>query len=184
VTASPAKLFTQFQEELWALRADGWRFASPEQAQAHLRSLAFQFQWHLMGYRESPAVLSVVEGFPPTQVRRVDETWTPQQIAALDAAVIPGELFLADTGTALLLCRQRWERLLSYLPPACVIVGYLDRLYANMAVAWSAVAAWAADPEIRGEFVWVTGPSRTSDIEKVLTLGVHGPKHIVVFLLE
>jgi L-lactate dehydrogenase complex protein LldG len=32
--------------------------------------------------------------------------------------------------------------------------------------------------------VLVTGPSRTSDIELTLTLGVHGPKSLYVWLLE
>ena len=41
-----------------------------------------------------------------------------------------------------------------------------------------------ADPALRGEFVIVTGPSRTADIEKILILGVHGPKRLVVMLVR
>jgi len=40
---------------------------------------------------------------------------------------------------------------------------------------------------IESEFlsdVLVTGPSRTSDIELTLTLGVHGPKSLYLWLLE
>ena len=35
----------------------------------------------------------------------------------------------------------------------------------------------------RGEIVLITGPSRTADIEKILILGVHGPKRLVVLLV-
>jgi L-lactate dehydrogenase complex protein LldG len=37
--------------------------------------------------------------------------------------------------------------------------------------------------ELSGEFVIVTGPSRTSDIEKTLILGVHGPKRLIALLV-
>ena len=45
------------------------------------------------------------------------------------------------------------------------------------------VVARAADPAVRGELVILTGPSRTADIEKILILGVHGPKRLVVLLV-
>jgi L-lactate dehydrogenase complex protein LldG len=30
----------------------------------------------------------------------------------------------------------------------------------------------------------ITGPSRTADIEKTLVLGAHGPKELMLFLIE
>jgi len=31
---------------------------------------------------------------------------------------------------------------------------------------------------------FITGPSRTGDIERILVLGAHGPKNLTVFLLD
>jgi L-lactate dehydrogenase complex protein LldG len=44
------------------------------------------------------------------------------------------------------------------------------------------LARRAADPALRGEFVMVTGPSRTADIEKTLIRGMHGPRRLVLVL--
>ena len=70
-----------------------------------------------------------------------------------------------------------------YLPPACVVVARTDQLVEHMPAAWEDIARRTADPARRGEFVLVTGPSRTADIEKILILGVHGPKRLVVLLV-
>ncbi len=41
-------------------------------------------------------------------------------------------------------------------------------------------------PQVRrsSASVLISGPSRTADIEMTLTIGVHGPKNLLVFLLE
>lgn len=180
----PEVLFSRFERELAAVHGEAIRVGSAEQAGHRVRSLAEQFRWHRIGIREHELTRAIAGNLPAAQVAKVDQSWSPQKIAELDAGIVIAELFLADTGSSLILCQEKWERLLCYLPPACVIVGYLDRLYAHMAAAWSVIAAWSQDRATRGEFVIVTGPSRTSDIEKVLTLGVHGPKQLWAILVE
>ena len=59
-----------------------------------------------------------------------------------------------------------------------------DRLVEHMPAVWEDVAGRCAEEELRGEFVFITGPSRTADIEKILILGVHGPKRLIVLLVE
>jgi len=39
-------------------------------------------------------------------------------------------------------------------------------------------------PQLPGFVGFITGPSRTSDIERVLTIGVHGPKQLVVIFVD
>ena len=71
-----------------------------------------------------------------------------------------------------------------YLPPACVVVARGEQLAEHLPAAWAEIVRRAADPQARGEMVLVTGPSRTADIEKILILGVHGPKRLIVLLVE
>ena len=82
-----------------------------------------------------------------------------------------------------LACGTPHERLLCYLPPVCIVLADTERLFEHLPAAWQEIAPRAADPELRGEFVFITGPSRTADIEKILILGVHGPKRLIVLLV-
>jgi L-lactate dehydrogenase complex protein LldG len=48
---------------------------------------------------------------------------------------------------------------------------------------------WRSMPErfpngMPSQVVVITGPSKTSDIEKVLTTGVHGPRRLWICLLD
>ena len=109
--------------------------------------------------------------------------WQPQRMAELSASVVEADVLLADTGSCLIACPTAQDRLLCYLPPACVVIARADQLAEHLPAAWATIAPRVADPALRGEFVIVTGPSRTADIEKILILGVHGPKRLVVLLV-
>ncbi len=120
---------------------------------------------------------------PPGLVNWAAADWQPQHMAELSASVIEADALLADTGSCLIACPTAQDRLLCYLPPACVVVARVEQLLEHLPAAWPAIAPRVADPAQRGEFVIVTGPSRTADIEKILILGVHGPKRLVVLLI-
>jgi L-lactate dehydrogenase complex protein LldG len=132
---------------------------------------------------DRPLIREVTAALPTGTVNWSAPDWQPQRIANLSASLIEADALLADTGSCLIACPTVPDRLLCYLPPACVILGRVGRLAEHLPAAWPAIAARASAPAQRGEFVIVTGPSRTSDIEKILILGVHGPKRLVVVLI-
>ena len=105
-------------------------------------------------------------------------------MAQLSAGVLEPEYLLADTGSSVVICPTAPARLLCYLPPACVIIATRQKLVEHLPAAWAGLAPRVADPAARGEIVFITGPSRTADIEKILILGVHGPKRLVVLLVD
>lgn len=99
------------------------------------------------------------------------------RLESADCAIVAAESLIADTGSAVIRVSTYEERLLPYLPPACIIVGRLSQLAAGLNDA----ALRAGDAE-RGERVIVTGPSRTADIEKTVVLGAHGPGSVTVIV--
>ncbi len=120
---------------------------------------------------------------------RVLDAWLPDDkagraacLAEFDQALvgITGALAgLADTGSLALISGPGRGRLASLLPPVHIALLPASNLYPNMA------AFFADHPDVvrgAGNLVFISGPSRTADIEQTLTLGVHGPRelHVVV----
>lgn len=104
-------------------------------------------------------------------------------IDAADAGVLRASTLLADTGSAIVVLRDYAERLLQYMPRTCLIVAGAAQLHPHLGPSSMAPVVAAARAGGGGEATIVTGPSRTTDIEKTLVLGAHGPQSVVVFLL-
>ena len=174
----------RFTKELLEVFGEVLRLKATEEAVRQLPALLLQEGWPRLGAIDTPAAREATSGLAAEQIAWVSDDWTPQQIADLPAALITPECLLADTGSALVECRTAVARLMCYLPPICLIVGRTSQLVEHMPAAWDAIAPQCAETDRRGEHVIITGPSRTADIEKILILGVHGPKRLIVLLVD
>ncbi|MDR2114805.1 MAG: lactate utilization protein [Planctomycetaceae bacterium] len=105
-----------------------------------------------------------------------------KELAKLDAGLVSPEYLLADTGSCLFVAPTAFDRLTTYLMPISIVVAETSMLRENLPAVWAEMKP-KLETATNGEFVIVTGPSRTADIEKILILGVHGPKRLIVFLL-
>jgi L-lactate dehydrogenase complex protein LldG len=180
---SPAAMAEQFEKELVEVHGEVIRCATMKDARRQLAKLAADAQWTSLGGMDRPMVRDAVADVASNQLQWPETNSTAKQMAELSASVVEPDLLLADTGSCLISCKTSQDRLLCYLPPACVVIARIDQLVEHLPAAWSQIAPRVADPAVRGEFVIVTGPSRTADIEKILILGVHGPKRLVVLLV-
>ncbi|MCS7305895.1 MAG: lactate utilization protein [Thermoguttaceae bacterium] len=201
----PAKKIERFLAELAEVAGQGYHIGSVEELRQRLAALLAEEGIGRLGCQDRALVRAIFqptpESQPPSEPTQPPSTaqaldrpdiellWhhpdpDPKSLDSLGGSVLEADLLLADTGTAMIACPTAYERLLCYLPPVCVVVGRVDRLFEHLPAAWEEIAHRAADPQLRGEFVFITGPSRTADIEKILILGVHGPKRLVVFLVD
>jgi L-lactate dehydrogenase complex protein LldG len=86
---------------------------------------------------------------------------------------------IADCGAIVVTSGAGRSRMASLLPPVHIALVRRDSVYPTAAAFLAANAALVAST---ANLVFITGPSRTADIELTLTRGVHGPKEIhVVF---
>ena len=88
---------------------------------------------------------------------------------------------VAETGTLVFVSDRRTPTTLNFMPETHVAVLARDRLVAHLEDVWALLRAERAQPPRAVNFV--TGPSRTGDIELQLELGAHGPRRLHVLLI-
>jgi len=93
---------------------------------------------------------------------------------------------IAEIGTLVLIARAGQTRGISLLPPVHVTVARTSQAIATLADSLLLAQAAVADPQqhLTSRVSFVTGPSRTGDIELQLTLGVRGPGELHLVVLD
>lgn len=105
------------------------------------------------------------------------------RIANSDIGITEVDYAIADTGTLVLLANKYQPRSVSLLPPIHVAVVQPENLVSNIQDLFILLKSRQEEGEdITSCMTFITGPSRTADIELNLTLGVHGPKELYVIV--
>lgn len=105
-----------------------------------------------------------------------------EHAADLHTALTLADWGIAATGSLVLDSRSEDLRLATMLAETHIAVLPLSRLRADSeALEADLVRLMAAPPSY---LAFITGASRTADIERVLTIGVHGPQELHVLLLK
>jgi L-lactate dehydrogenase complex protein LldG len=130
------------------------------------------------------------EGLAADVVSTADGDAERQRIRAASALAGLGltgvDLAVAETGTLVLRSGAGRPRSTSLLPPCHVAVFDRTALVESLEQVGVMLEAWhAVDEERWGAMInFITGPSRTADIELTLTRGVHGPKEVHAVFVE
>ena len=86
---------------------------------------------------------------------------------------------IAGTGTLVQDATAVAKRLVSTLPTIHVAVLGTERILADMGSVLECLR-----PDQVDYIACITGPSRTADIERVLTIGVHGPERLIIVVVD
>ncbi len=86
---------------------------------------------------------------------------------------------IAETGTLVIASGSESNRLASLVPPVHICLIGASKLRSNLGEVLAAL-----DTDADRCVTFITGQSRTSDIELTLALGVHGPKELNVIIIE
>jgi L-lactate dehydrogenase complex protein LldG len=86
---------------------------------------------------------------------------------------------LAGTGTLVQNSTAVEQRLVSMLSSIHIALIATDRILTDLAALLTKVS-----PRESRYIAFITGPSRTADIERVLTIGVHGPERLIIVFVD
>ncbi len=103
------------------------------------------------------------------------------KLAGCDAGIVEADYAVAASGTLVLVPTPARPRSLSLVPPVNVVLLRVDFIVPDLAALMSALGA---DIVANNPVTFVTGPSRTADIEKRIVKGVHGPKALYAVLIQ
>jgi L-lactate dehydrogenase complex protein LldG len=163
------------------LKAEFIRAASLAEAGTHLGQLAKQNGWLRVATHRHPLAEPLAASLDLPRLV-VDDGFTAEDLERCDASLTGCDCLVAQTGSILVSGPSAGGRALSVLPPHHVVVAREDQLVPDLAAALRQArerhgASWPSF------LSFITGSSRTGDIERILVLGAHGPKRLTVFLL-
>ena len=100
-----------------------------------------------------------------------NEKENPHELKKLDLAIIKGEFAVAENGSVWMKNPDNRHRVLYFIAQNIVIIVNKNDIVNNMHEAYEKI-----DFEEAGYGVFISGPSKTADIEQALVIGAHGPK--------
>ena len=168
-----------FAQNAAQLKADFRPVATPEEAARQLAALANEGNWKRIATHRQASGLTEKLGLP---CLLTDSGYATADLEQCDAAITGCVALVAQTGSVLVTTASAGGRALSVLPPHHIVIARRSQVVPDLASALQLVRKLYA-PNWPSFLSFITGPSRTGDIERILVLGAHGPKKLTIFLL-
>ncbi len=181
-TATPSILLDQFQRAIEAFHAEvidarqrGWQAVLAEVCAAKRIATLMLPPADLADLRTWPG------GPKLSRFDRPIEALKRELFDATDAGLTVADGAIADTGTLIHADPHRMPRTLSLVPPIHICLLDARRLYPSLQAALAAARWREAMPS---NLIFISGPSKTADIQQTMAYGAHGPRELIVLLTE
>lgn len=129
-------------------------------------------------YPEAHTVVSAIGELPGLPAAAPETFASPSDLDGTDVAVVRGRLGVAENGAVWIDECGRYRALL-FIAEALVIVLDRNSVVDNMHQAYAALE----EAEVPSFGTFISGPSKTADIEQALVFGAHGARSVVVVLV-
>jgi L-lactate dehydrogenase complex protein LldG len=168
----------RFLAEIKKLSDVGQKLASSD-IDSSLKTLVAEQNVHKATVWETPDLrqLSVIEILNNLSVELISPNADKHEMAQCDLGITEADFLLAETGTIVLSSSMGKPRAVSLLPRVHLAIVRPEMLRADMHQVF-------AEAKDKNYLVFITGASRTADIELTTTLGVHGPRNLYVWVVD
>jgi len=160
----------QFSEMLASVGGACWRVKNIEEVNQRLAALPV--------YQESNQICSLVSHCGQPNVN-VNEITDPHDFNDVDFAILPGEFCVAENGAVWITNDGGPQRTLYFLSQHVALIVPAAQIVPHMHAAYERLSF--ENPSF-GTFM--SGPSKTADIEQSLVIGAHGARSLTVCLVD
>ena len=128
-------------------------------------------------YADAKRVYSSIDGVGQSNVR-MNEIDDPHELEDVDFAILTAEFGVAENAALWVTGQGLKHRVIYFIPQHLALVVPADQIVNNMHEAYKRLSFRES-----GFGVFISGPSKTADIEQSLVIGAHGPRSLTVFLV-
>jgi len=167
----------QFLLESKKLSGVGQRLSSTD-IESSLKSLVTEQNIHKATIWNTPYLqeLQINHYLSSLSIDLISPNAEKHELAQCDLGITEANFLLPETGTIVLGSSFEKPRAVSLLPRVHLALVRPEMLRADMHQVF-------AEAKDKNYLVFITGASRTADIELTTTLGVHGPKNLYVWMM-
>jgi L-lactate dehydrogenase complex protein LldG len=123
-------------------------------------------------------------GAIPWQMRPLLQIRHGRAEAQDKVSLTPCHAAIAETGTLMLISGAETPTTLNFLPDTHIVVVHEEQVVATYEDGWDRLRSSRASGTLPRVINFITGPSRTADIEQHIELGAHGPRRLHIVLVE
>ena len=179
-------LWSQFSQEVENVSGECFRVSSIEEAVRIVTDIAKTNQYNRLAITAEKVCQTIAGRVSKTlpSLRIIQTLELPlsdrkEILSSVRATLVEASFAVADIGSLVFLYDETGTSLPHFLAECVVAFVHKKNILANQFDLFKTV------PSVRAKhMVLVTGPSRTADIEKVLILGAHGPRQLVVVMYD
>lgn len=176
-------LFELFKEKAEALASEVKLFKTEKEALNFIKDYLKEnldpskeegVVWYNERFLEERLKEDLVREFP-----QISFEITPEVASKAKIGINEVEGAIAETGSLIEISDRIQKRLVSTLPEIHLAILSKSKIFPDLKTALKALRS-----NLHTYVTFISGPSRTADIERVLTIGVHGPEKLIILCIE